>query len=374
MMIRSVIRMVHVDFGIRAERVLAAPLTLRQRSYPTATDRLAFYERLLPRLPEIPGVQSVSLGDWYPLQQPRTRDVFAEAGGTGSKAGRGAPAPVLAASPGWFETLGVSIVAGRGFTAADREGREPVAIVSQSLARQLWPEGGALGSRVFVSADDETNVPGRSMARVVVGVVRDVRQTQADENLADVYVPLLQRPSRFAQIYIRTAGAPMAWLPALRSAVRDVDPEVTLDRAEPLQAGIAAQSARPKFLASLLATFALIAGLLALVGVYGVIAYAVRQREREIAVRMAIGADPVRITRLFLSQGLMVLASGLGLGLIAAAGAGRMLQSQLFGVTAGDPGSLIVACSAFASAGILAVWWPARRAAATDPAIVLKEE
>jgi putative ABC transport system permease protein len=373
LMIRSVVRMVGVDFGIRADRVLSVPLTLRQRSYPKAADRLAFYERLLPRLSEIPGVDSASLGNWYPLQQPRTQDVLAEAGGQRLGAGRAAKAPVLAAAPGWFETLGVPIVAGRGFTAADREGREPVAIVSQSLARQLWPHGGELGSRVFVSNDDE-ETGGRSTARVVVGIARDVKQTQADENLADLYVPLLQAPSRFAQIYVRTSGAPAAWLAAVRAVVRDIDPEVTLDRSESLQAGIAAQSARPRFLAALLATFALVAGLLALVGIYGVIAYAVRQREREIAVRMAIGADPQRITRLFVRQGLVVLAAGLVLGVIASLGAGRLLASQLFGVTPGDPGSLLLASSAFAAAGLLAVWWPARRAAATDPAGVLKEE
>jgi len=374
LMVRSVMRMIGVDFGIRAERVLSAPMALRQRNYPNPADRLGFYERLLPRLSEIPGVESASLGDWYPLQQPRAQAVRAEARGQGSEARRAAQAPVLAAGPGWFETLSVPIVAGRSFTAADREGREPVAIVSQSLARQLWPEGGALGSRVFLPTDSDGEADPAPAARIVVGVARDVRQTAADDNLADLYVPLLQTSSRFALIYIRTTGPPASRVPAVRAAVREVDPEVTLDRAEPLQAAIRAQSARPKFLASLLGTFALVAALLALVGVYGVIAYAVRQREREIAVRMAIGAEPRRIVRLFLRQGLLVLASGLTLGLLGSLGAGRMLESQLFGVAPGDPASLVLACAAFAAAGLLAVWWPARRAAATDPAGVLKEE
>jgi putative ABC transport system permease protein len=375
LMIRSVIHMVRVDFGIRADRVLSAPLTLRQRRYPNAADRIAFYERLLPRLSGIPGVEQASLGDWYPFQQPMPREVEAErsreaAGDTR----RSARAAMLAASAGWFETMRVPMVAGRTFTAADRDGGEPVAIVSQSLARQLWPSGGALGSRVFVTEEADVDAPAAPTVRVVVGVARDVRQIQADENLADLYVPLLQTASRFARIYVRTSGAPAAWLPAVRSAVREIDAEVTLDRAEPIQAAIDALVARPKFLTSLLATFALIAGVLAVIGVYGVIAYAVRQREREIAVRMAVGADPGGITRLFVRQGLIVLASGLALGIVAATGAGRMLESQLFGVTPRDPASLVAACAAFAAAGLLAVWWPARRAAATDPAGVLKEE
>ena len=374
LMVRSVIRMISVDFGIRAERVLSAPVALRQRNYPGPSDRLVFYERLLPRLSEIPGVESASLGDWYPLQQPRSRDLQADGRGSGAGAPRSARVPVLAAGPGWFETMGVPIVGGRTFTSADRQGAEPVAIVSQSLARQLWPEGGALGSRVFLPNDGDAEADAVPTARIVVGVARDVRQTPADDSLADLYVPLLQTSSRFAVIYVRTAGTPATWLPAVRSVVREVDPEVTLDRAEPLQAAIRAQSARPTFLASLLGSFALVAALLALVGVYGVIAYAVRQREREIAVRMAIGAEPRRIVRLFLRQGLVVLSSGLTLGLLASLGAGRMLASQLFGVAPGDPASLALAFASFAAAGLLAVWWPARRAAATDPAGVLKEE
>ena len=374
LMVRSVMRMISVDFGIRAERVLAAPVTLRQRKYPGPSDRLEFYERLLPRLSEIPGVESASLGDWYPLQQPRSAGPAGRRRRSGAEARRSARAPVLAAGTGWFETMGVPIVGGRSFTSADRQGAEPVAIVSQSLARQLWPGGGALGSRVFLPNDGDAGADTVPAARIVVGVARDVRQTPADDNLADLYVPLLQTSSRFALIYIRTTGTPATWLPAVRSVVREVDPEVTLDRAEPLQAAIRAQSARPTFLASLLGAFALVAALLALVGVYGVIAYAIRQREREIAVRMAIGAEPRRIVRLFLRQGLVVLASGLTLGLLASLGAGRMLESQLFGVAPGDPVSLALAFASFAAAGLLAVWWPARRAAATDPAGVLKEE
>jgi putative ABC transport system permease protein len=375
LMVRSVVRMIGMDFGIRAERVLSAPVALRQRNYPTPADRLGFYERLLPRLTGIPGVESASLGHWYPLQQPRGLEVQAEDSGQRARAAarRSAQVPVLAAGAGWFETLGVPIVAGRTFTTADRQGTEPVAIVSQSLARLLWPDDTALGSRVFVPDESDTAVAA-PVGRIIVGVARDVRQTPADETLADLYVPLLQTPSRFARIYVRTAGAPASWLPAVRSAVREVDPEVTLDRAEPLQTTIDAQSARPKFLASLLTTFALVAALLALVGVYGVIAYAVRQREREIAVRMAVGAEPRRITRLFLRQGLIVLFTGLALGLLGSLGAGRMLESQLFGVAPSDPASLVLACTAFAAAGLLAVWWPARRAAATDPAGVLRDE
>jgi putative ABC transport system permease protein len=147
-----------------------------------------------------------------------------------------------------------------------------------------------------------------------------------------------------------------------------------MDRARPMQVAVDEVTARPRFLAWLLGAFAAIAALLALVGVYGVIAYAVRQREREIAVRLAIGADPGQITRLFLRQGGVLLLTGLALGVVGALAAGRLIESQLVGVTPRDPMALAMAVVAFATAGLVAIWWPSRRAGATDPAIALKAE
>jgi len=163
--------------------------------------------------------------------------------------------------------------------------------------------------------------------------VQDVRQLPADESIADAFVPFLQAPGRFAFVLMRTVGAPETWHGAVRSAVREIDPEIAVGPARSLKRQMDEASARPRFLALLLGSFAAVAALLALVGMYGVVAYAVRQREREIAVRMAIGADPARITRLFLRQGGWILLAGLILGVAGALGAGRLIESQLFGVT-----------------------------------------
>ena len=172
----------------------------------------------------------------------------------------------------------------------------------------------------------------RTVVRQVVGIAGNVRQTPADDNLADLYVPLPQTESRYAVVFVRTSGAPVGWLPQLRAAFKEIDPEVALNNPRPLQAAFDEQLARPAFLAWLLAGLAIVAAVLALVGVYGVIAYAVRQREREIAVRIAIGAEPQSITALFVEQGSLVLLAGLVLGVAGAIGAGRTLESQLFGV------------------------------------------
>jgi putative ABC transport system permease protein len=201
-----------------------------------------------------------------------------------------------------------------------------------------------------------------------------VLQSAADTELADLYIPMRQAPTRFTFILARTAGGPAGAVNPLRTALHDVDPEFVAHRARPLQSVRDETTAGARYMTSLLSAFALAAAALALIGVYGVIAYAVRQREREIAVRLAIGADPSRIVRLFVRQGAIVLAAGLALGVVATLPAGRLIESQLFGVMPRDPVAIAFAVVAFGAAGLLAVWWPARRAAATAPAIALRCE
>jgi len=273
----------------------------------------------------------------------------------------------------WTAALDIPIVAGRVFTTSDRVGGEPVALVSHTLARRLWPDGNAIGRTIAIPQDQDDGEP-LPVTRVVVGVVRDVRQLPADEDLADAYVPIFQTPGRFVFALIRTSGAPDTWRQQIRAAFRDIDPEIAVQRSRPLLIAMNEATSRPRFLAWLLSSFAAIAALLALIGAYGVIAYAVRQREREIAVRLAIGADPSRITRLFLRQGSWILLTGLVVGLMGVLAGGRLIESQLYGVTPRDPLTLAAAVAAFATAGLFAIWWPARRAAATDPAIALRSE
>ena len=189
---------------------------------------------------------------------------------------------------------------------------------------------------MLVPQDDERGEP-RRIQRTVIGIVRDVHQGPADEELADAYVPLAQVPGRFTFVLTRTAGDPAVQVTPFRAAFRAIDPEISVANARPLQTIVDELIARPRFLASLLTTFAVIAAALTLVGVYGVVAYAVRQREREIAVRMALGANPARLTWLFIRQSGAMLATGIVVGLVAATIASRTIESQLYGVRPGDP-------------------------------------
>jgi predicted permease len=369
LMARSVTELLRVDFGIDARRVLSTSLTLRQRTYPDAAARAALYERLLSRLSSTPGVERVSLAAGWPLQEGQAWRVHADTSGRVTT--QSAITPVTADH---FDTLRITVSAGRAFTGADRAASEPVAVISETLARRVAPQGRALDARLTVLPPEGQPPAAPAVVRRVVGIVRDVRQTAGDRDFADIYVPLLQTAGRSSWLYVRTAGEPLAWMPALRDAVREIDPEITLAEGRSLQGAIEEQLSRPAFLAWLLGGFAGVAALLSLVGVYGVIAYAVRQREREIAVRAAIGASPASITRLFVRQGGLVVSCGLVAGLPLALLAGRALESQLYGVRPADPWSLGVTTLAFGLAGLAAVWWPARRAAGADPAAALKDE
>ena len=367
LMARTVIALVTTDLGFSAERILITSMTLRQNRYPDDTSRRELLERSVARLDAIPGVDAVALGTAWPAQQARTHPVE----GTGSTGRVQTRAAIDHITANYFATLDMKLVAGRAFDRTDGSGSEPVAIVSDTVARQLWPAGGAVGSIITLPGQDD-DAP--RIQRRVVGVVADVRQLPADDHLADIYVPLAQSPSRFAYIYLRSAGNAADLIAPLRAAFRDIDPEIAVRDPRPLSVVVDELTARQRFMASVFAVFAMVAAVLTLVGVYGVIAYAVRQREREVAVRVALGAQPGGVTRLFVRQGVPLLIAGVLLGVLGARGAGRLLQSQLFGVTAEDPVALAGAVATLAVAAVAAMWWPARRAATTDPAIVLRSE
>ncbi|MGH9675020.1 MAG: ABC transporter permease [Bryobacteraceae bacterium] len=354
LMVRTVVHMLGVDLGYRTEGVLAATLGLRDRSYPNEAARQALFRRLLPHFAEVAGVERVAAASWPVTAEPRARAV--ETGNARADAG------VIAVSPDFMDALGLRVLEGRAFDTG-----EPAAgtvIVSRALARRLWPESSAVGRRISESG----------VWRTVIGVTGDIRQSYADQNLGDIYLPLLESPGRFASIYVRTAGPPEAVLAGLRRAVKEIDPEISLDNARPLAADVARQLEAPRFLAGLLASFSVFAAALALVGVYSLIAHSVRQREHEIAVRMAVGADGRAVTRLFLRQGAVVLAVGIAAGAWGALSIGRMLEAQLHGVEARDTWTLAAVAAGFAASGLCALWWPSRRAARVDPLAALREE
>jgi predicted permease len=366
MMIRSVVQMTRTDLGFRPDRVLRARTVIPVRTYPDAASRDAFYVRVTERAATI-GRARVALTTWPPFVESlplpaigdRSPDARAMAGS-------------VAVGPDYFGVLGITLREGRPFAPSDRGGSEPVAIVSETLARQLWPDGSPIGRSLRA-----VEAPGQSEPtetwRTVVGVARDVRQTYADAGLADVYLPFHQvGPDRYGTFYVATDMPPVAFQEALRTSLAETDPTALL-RDVTAVVNENKQFAGTRFLMALLSAFAVFAAFLAVVGMYGVIAYTMLQRRRELAIRIALGATRRAVTHLSMRGGSSVLALGLLAGVLASGAAGRVLQNRVYGVPSFDVWSLLAAAALLGGAGMLAIWWPARRASGVDPVTVLSD-
>jgi predicted permease len=366
--IQSAVGMLRVDMGLDADGVVVGRFSLRQRAYPDAAARTGFYERVLARSGEVDHAQGMAFTNAWPLQQSMTRNV----GGGDAREPFPTRAGIVGVSPDYFRVLRIPLLEGRLFTAADRVGSEPVALVSRTLARRLWGSASAAGQQLRIAPAQNSPASARPATVTVVGVVGDIRHAHTDDDLADAYVPILQSPSPGAFVYLRAADLLSAER-GLKRLLASVDGDVAYGASRPLAEILDLQRAGARLLASLLVIFALFAATLALVGIYAVVAYTVKQREREIAVRLAMGADRGRITRMFVGQGALVLGAGLAIGIAGALALGRVLRAQLFGVEPADPTVLAGMTMAFALCGLAAIAWPARAAASLDSATALKE-
>jgi len=379
LMARSVIAMLHTELGFDTDRLMRGRIVLRAGGYTDAAAFARFYEQFSQRVAVETGARVV-FSNWPPFAEFPSQTVEVQGTGDGPAAG------AIQVGAGYFSTLGIEMRSGREFAAEDlpadprlRSGQEagsyvvsgePVAIVSETLARQLWPDGSAIG-RFVRPVEPTPDGLRRGEWRRVVGVAADVRQSYGDPNVRDIYTPRI--PSgRFGSYYVRTSlPAPRLWDAMKRVAAR-IDPRATIDEPRAVDSQDT-QRAGTTFLAGSLAALALVAAFIAVVGIYGVTAFATQQREREIAIRMALGATGRAIVRLFLRESSATLVFGLLAGLIGAFAASRVLQSQLYGVSAADLPTLFIMASGLAAIGALATLWPARRAASRSPLAGLKE-
>jgi len=360
-MVRTVLHLTRTDLGFETDHIVRAQFSLPSQPYNDNSALLAFYDRLLERMDS-----SASLANWPPFAEFLRHPVEAEGTDTSHL-----QVGVISVTGTYFQTLGIGVIDGRLFEPADRAGAEPVAIISEALARRLWPDGRAVGRRIRTAEEVSVRAP-LTVWRTVVGVTANVRQTFTDKDPLDIYLPFLQTPNRFTSLYLRTDAPLSSWLGRVRTVVSEINPEVAVAASPSLTTGANELLAGPRFLASLMTGFGLFAAVLAVLGVYGVVSYAVEQREREIAIRMALGATAGGVTTMLVKHGAALLAAGIVGGLIAAFGVTRMLQAQLHGVGPFDVLTLTVTASALGSAGLLATWWPARRAADRSPLGALK--
>ncbi len=367
LMIRSFVNLMHVDLGFNPERVLTTWVMLPPLRYATPASQERFFTQAVQRLESMPGVAAASAVNALPLSGNSDDTTILL---PGSERRFGVDWRIV--TPGYFRTMEIGLTEGRLLGDTDRDGSSLVCLVSESVARILWPTGEAIGKRL--SADSATgDVSGRW--REVVGVVKDVRHYGLDaDQHPTIYVPAAQAPTIFMILAVRSKGDPAGLGDALRSEVAAVDPEQPVFNTARMEELVASSIARRRFQMIVLATFAGFALLLGSMGIYGVTAYAVNRRTREIGIRMALGAGAGEVVATITWQGMGWALAGLAFGLVAALTASRLMVTQLFGVKPWDP-------MVFGATGILlglvalaANYLPARRATKIDPTTALRWE
>jgi predicted permease len=367
LLVRSFARLQQVPVGFRTDHLATAELRLPITRYGNDTLVVAFAEQALAQLRAIPGVTSAALVEAIPLS-----------GNWGLTSyrleGRDTPDSLLptaqlnAVSDGFFTTMEIPLVAGRDFAPSDRLGAPAVAIVNRELARRMWPGASPLGRRLILTGPPALPVK-------VVGVAGNVKQltlSKADE--PQIYLAKAQSAGIFTSIAARTTGNPDALAESIRQAIWAVDRDQPVWKIRSMESLLDRDLAPRRFTARLTGGFALLALVLALIGVYGVMSYVVAQRTREIGIRMALGAGGGEVVRMVLGRGLRLVAAGTALGLVGAYAGARIIEHQLFGVPAADLPTFVAVPLALVAVAAVACWLPARRAARVDPAIALSAE
>jgi predicted permease len=269
--------------------------------------------------------------------------------------------------PGYFETLGIPLLAGRLPNAADTRTSPPVLVVNQAAARRYWEGARAVGRRVQINGTDDW--------REVIGVVGDVKHWGLDSDARpEMYVPFAQEQSTYMTLVFRTTGDTLSQLAPLRDVLRKLDPDLPLGAPRSLEQVVSQSVASRRFFLDLMRAFAALALLLAVVGIYAVIACNVAQRSHEFGVRMSLGAHTGDIRRLVLGEGLRIAGLGVVVGVAGALALGRFIREQLFGVTSQDPVTLLAVSLLLLASALLACYVPAYRATRVDPAIALRCE
>ena len=368
LLVRSLVRLQQVDPGFSAEHAAAIELMLPRAQYPTAASNTAFYRRLLDQVRAIPGVTTAAISTTLPLSGSNIGIGFAVEGHTDGTGDSKTSARFFGVSPDYFAAMRIRLVHGRAFTEHDSESSFDVAIVSDSIAQRYWPRANPIGKRVKVNYN-------KSGWREVVGVVADVKgSTLVEPALGEVYAPFPQTPWPFMSAVVRTAGDAGAVSRALRASVPAIDPMLAPPEAKLLTTYVSHATAASRSTATLISGFAGLALLLAGFGLYGTMSHHVAQRQREIGIRMALGAQASDVRALVVSQALRMGVIGVGVGVVGAFLTTRMLEGLLFGVKANDPATFAAVCAMLLGVLIAAAYVPARRATRVDPLVALKAD
>jgi len=375
LLINSFLRLRDVDPGFRADNLLTMQVVLPTFKYPNHERRTAFYDELLRRIETLPGVKSAAVTTNLPLYQQGNSIGISIEGIPDPAPGQGRRPTVATRviSPRYFETMGIQLLQGRGFSAQDTADAPAAALINETMARRFWPEQDPTGKRItsgsLTSTDPDDWI-------TVIGVVKDVRQF---ELVAD---PKPQMYLSYAQagffapsdLVVSTAVEPLSLAATVRRTVWEVDRDQPVSKIRTMEEIVSQSVARQRFSMLLLGIFAALALVLAAVGIYGVMSYSVAQRTREFGIRMALGAQRSDVLKLAVGQGLKLVLIGIVIGLAAAFVLTRVMSSLLFGVSATDPATFIIISLVLIGVAVVASFIPARRATKIDPMVALRYE
>ena len=371
LLLRSFVKLLAVDPGFRPEGVLTMQVSLPNATYAKPEQQRAFFQELVSRVEHLPSVEAAGAISDLPLSGPGNS-------GTATVDSRAVPADQAspetdyrAVTPGYFQAMGISLISGRYFDERDTDSAPPVGIIDETMASTYWPNQDPVGQRIKLGG-----VGSKQTWMTIVGVVRHVRyRTLEARSRVQLYWPEAQRPTGFMSLAIRTSTAdPRSLAPAVERLVLGIDPQQPVDHVLTMEEVMADSLARRRLTLTLLGIFAGGAMLLAALGIYGVTAYMVTQRQQEIGLRMALGASRTAVLRLVIRQGMSLLAAGLAAGLVLSFALMWVLSSLLFAVRPYDPVSLAAAAAALALVALLACSIPAWRATRVDPLVALRYE
>jgi putative ABC transport system permease protein len=370
LMIQSFLRLRQVNIGLDAHNVLTANVILPRAKYREPQQRIAFFKQLVERVCNVPGVDSAGATGTLPLNGNNWGRSLTVEGYPVLRVGQAPSIQHTVVTPGYFRSMGITLLAGRDFTDADTADSLKVTIVDERLAHHYWPNDSAVGKRVRFGPP-ENNEPWHT----IVGVVRAVRHQRMQEDTEEsVYLPHMQIPVTNLTLVARTAADPHDITGAIRREVSQLDRDQPISEIATMDEVVAESIWQPRLYATLFAVFAGGALVLALIGIYGVMAFLVQTRTHEIGVRMALGATARDVFKLIVGRGMKLTIFGIVVGVAGAIALTRLMHGLLFNTSATDPFVFIVISILLSLAALLACYIPARRAARVDPLIALRYE
>jgi predicted permease len=370
LLIASFVHLSRQPSGFNPEHLWVGGVGIPPAQYPDAEARARFVERLLTELKTAPGIESVAIGDGVPLNGNNSSSPYARVDGNPVPVNQRPLGLTRAISAGFLRTFSIPLFAGRDFDERDGVDKPLVVLVSKSTAQRLFPNEDPIGKRMWFGTDNNTGY-----MTEIVGVVGDVRSLRLDrKNDVEFYRPWSQRSAPFMAVTVRTAMKPEAAAGMVRSALNKLDPGLPIIQPSTMNEIVDQSLGQRRLTMSLLGVFAGIAFLLAMVGIYGAVAYTVEQRTGEIGVRMALGAQTADVLRLVVKQGMTPVVIGLVIGLAAALALGRLLTAQLYEVSAHNPALLVATSATLALVALVACLIPARRASLVNPIEALRTE